>query len=267
MKAMVVTNPLVEATLAGALDEMGLDSVQGAFACAGGDDLHKPGLGTRRRTRLTISEGPADGTQLYLKRYGPPGARDRLRYLWTHGRGRAAGWVEYDNVLAAQAAGVTAMEAIRFGQDAGGRSFVILSAVAGDALERCGQHLLSRGEQAARQLTASLADLVRRLHGSGMVHRDLYASHVFAWEEGDTFALGLIDLARAFRPRWRHGRWRVKDLAQLRYSMPPEWVSCWWDSFLSEYGRGLWDVSLAGLARAVAAKEETIRRRAARRKS
>jgi hypothetical protein len=71
------------------------------------------------------------------------------------------------------------------------------------------------------------------------VHRDLYASHIFADRRGGRTDLYLIDLARVFRPRWRLRRWRVKDLAQLKYSMPQTWTAACWDEFLGQYLRRL----------------------------
>ena len=68
-----------------------------------------------------------------------------------------------------------------------------------------------------------------------MVHRDLYAAHVFLDDSSEEMVLNLIDMARVFKPRWRKFRWRVKDLAQLKYSMPAAWVKNHWDEFLCAY--------------------------------
>jgi len=116
-------------------------------------------------------------------------------------------------------------------------------------------------------------DLVANLHAAGHVHRDLYASHIFLDAEGGRVQLYLIDLARVFVPRWRVFRWRVKDLAQLKYSMPPAWVEAHWDGFLAAYLRRLaggpsveqaFEPARARLAAAIDRKVEHMRRRAAR---
>jgi heptose I phosphotransferase len=128
-------------------------------------------------------------------------------------------------------------------------------------------------------MTDKLAAVVRTLHQAGLVHRDLYACHVFAHDRGQTRDAGetpathegkmpsphadlyLIDLARVFRPRWLTFRWRVKDLAQLHYSMPAAWVEKYWARFLEQYltpdrssHRDRWQ-------RAVVRKSESIRQR------
>jgi len=226
--------------LAGLLADAGLDTVEGAFACHRGHDLCKPGLGARRRTRITLTGPDGKPHQLYLKRYGPLRFRDRLRRLITLGPVSPAA-AEFENILAAGRAGVPTMDAIAWGQETGlpllaaRRSYLVVSSVPGDAIERCGEEFLASRPDAAEQLTDRLAQLVAALHAAGYVHRDLYASHVFLDASGDEVSLYLIDLARMFAPLRRKFRWRVKDLAQLKYSMPPPWVEACWDGFLDAY--------------------------------
>jgi hypothetical protein len=62
-----------------------------------------------------------------------------------------------------------------------------------------------------RRAVRAVADLARRLHACGLVHRDLYLCHIFA-RPGE-YDLTLIDLARLRRATSR--RRRVKDLAAL----------------------------------------------------
>ena len=243
----------------------GLDTVDGAFAYGGGEDLVKPGLGTRRRTRIELTDHV-----LYLKRYGPERFGDRWRRFITYGRSSPAS-VEFGNIRAAQRCGVATMDAIAFGHEMGfggisaRRSYLVVTSVPGDALERCGEGFLAahEGDDGARRLTEELARLVGTLHGAGFVHRDLYASHVFLHDSPGGMSLQLIDLARMFAPRWRRFRWRVKDLAQLKYSMPDPWVQEYWDDFLGIY----LDICGGGrdrYFRAIDRKAASIRRRAER---
>jgi tRNA A-37 threonylcarbamoyl transferase component Bud32 len=116
------------------------------------------------------------------------------------------------------------------------RGYLLVKAVPGEALERCASKFLYRGgERAGSVLAEKLAALAGTLHRAGYVHRDLYAGHIFLHESGGGIELYLIDLARMFAPRWRKFRWRVKDLAQLKYSMPAPWVQQHWDAFLQRY--------------------------------
>ena len=134
----------------------------------------------------------------------------------------------------------------------------------GRTMARADVHLAA-DETAGQALAVKLGRLAAALHGQGFVHRDFYACHVFVDKEHEkdasstggrdarptrardvrdmasaggmsaTLELYLIDLARVFRPRWRQFRWRVKDLAQLKYSMPVNWVNEHWGHLLDGY--------------------------------
>ena len=250
----------------------GLDTVEGAFAYEGGQDLSKPGLGTRRRTRIDLTAPDGAARVLYLKRYGQERFGDRWRRFMTYGRSSPAS-VEFENIRAAQDCGVATMDAIAFGHEMGfgglaaRRSYLVVTAVPGDALERCAGEFLAAhaGDDGVRRLTDQLARLVAALHGAGFVHRDLYASHVFLHESSDGLSLYLIDLARMFAPRRRAFRWRVKDLAQLKYSMPASWVQRHWDEFLGAYLDSCGGAAAERYSPAIDRKETSIRRRAQRR--
>jgi len=248
------------------LRSAGLDTVEGAFAYAGGDDLTKSGLGGRRRTRLTLPDKTGTGREVYLKRYTREKLSQRLRRQLTYGRRRSPAGVEFANIRAARQAHLATMEAIAFGEEfdrlGAARSYLVVTAVPGDAIERVGADFITRHAEAPmviERLTRDLAEIVRTLHRAGYVHRDLYASHIFLHERGDGFSLYLIDLARMFAPRWRRFRWRVKDLAQLKYSMPAQWVNRHWDAFLVEYLDGGEDIGR--WITAVDGKADAIRRR------
>jgi len=228
----------VDDALVAALRREGLDTVEGAFAYAGGHDMTVPGLGHRQRWALTLTDAAGRQRQLFMKRYEREPLRWRQRRVWTYGlRSGSPAAVELGNIRGLLAAEVPTISAAVAGHERG-RSYIVLEAVPGEALEQAAELFLDRhgvdGEAAAR-LTQRLAALVRRFHGAGYVHRDLYASHVFLAEERGELELRLIDLARAFRPRWRRFRWRVKDLAGVKYSMPRAWVAAHWAAFLGAY--------------------------------
>lgn len=247
-----------------------LDSVDGAFVYEGGKNLVKPGLKTRQRRQVKLIDETGHVHELYMKCYGREPLIGAVRRLWRTGRAVSRAKVELDNIDAVVKLGLATMLPIACGADPGllgrGRSFLLVTAVPGDALERTFEDFLSRhagDPQAVERLTDQLADLVRRLHGGGLVHRDLYASHVFLDESDGAPSLYLIDLARAFRPRWRMFRWRVKDLAQLKYSMPAAWVEAHWGRFLDGYF-GAEQVDRAAYQQAIDRKVSAIQARAER---
>ncbi|MGA2266129.1 MAG: lipopolysaccharide kinase InaA family protein [Phycisphaerae bacterium] len=258
-----------------ALAAAGLNSLEGAFAYGGGQDLVKPSLGNRRRTRIELTDRTGRRHVLYLKRYAPESFFSRLRRGWTYGFAAGPARVEYDNIQRAAAAGVPTMQVVRWEEHCGWLGvrpgYLIAAAVPGDALERCAAAYLSRGgPQAGATLAAKLAKLAATLHAAGYVHRDLYAGHIFLQEQeqeqepAGSVELYLIDLARMFAPRWRRFRWQVKDLAQLKFSMPAEWVRRHWADFMRQYlaARGRSDA--ARYNRCVDRKAAAITRRHAR---
>ena len=230
----------IDPELLEALRQLGLDTVAGAFAFSGGSDLVKGGLGGRRRTYLEVTDRRGCVHRLYLKRYGREGWFARLRRWFAYGPNFSAAEVEWRNIRAARAAGLPAMQGVIRGQEGewtgGGRSYIVVTAVPGDALSRCGEDFLHRRrDEGGAVLAARLAELVAALHVAGYVHRDLYASHIFLDDRGGGVQLHLIDLARMFAPRGRMFRWRVKDLAQIKSSMPGEWAERYWGGFLAAY--------------------------------
>ena len=234
-----------DTSLLTALRQNRLDTVAGAFAYGGGADLRKPGLGHRRRTRVELSDIDGKARVLYLKRYEPEGPVTALGRWFEHGRRVSPAGVEFDNINAARSAGIPTMEAVACGEEfslvGAKRSFLLATEVPGDALERCFEDFLDRNADAPQEVmavTGKLAGLVSALHRAGYVHRDLYASHIFMDESDARPELYLIDLARMFRPRRRTFRWRVKDLAQLKYSMPAGWLASHWEGFLKVYFNG-----------------------------
>jgi len=261
----------VDPSLLAALAREGLDGVEGAFAYGGGRDLVKPGLGDRQRTHLCIADGRGRTHDLYLKRYGPESLVARLKRFLKTGRSASPARIECENIRAARAAGVPTMQAVSWGEEPGllpRRGYLVVAAVPGDALERAGREFLARADQqgAVEEFTRRLADLVRALHGAGLVHRDLYSSHIFLHDAPGGPELHLIDLARAFRPRWRTFRWFVKDLAQLKCSMDGAWVASCWEAFLRRYlGDGA-EGELVRYNRAVDRKVAAMRSRARRNK-
>jgi len=264
----MIVGETCDADLLAALKAEGLDGVDKAFDYRGGEDLDKPGLGGRWRTRLRLTDAAGRTHELYLKRYDGEPLAARFRRWWTYGRMDSPARVEFDNIRVARRLGVPTMREVLFDErpgPRGGRSFLVVTAVPGDALSRCGERFLDAEERrdGAKSFTAALAGLVAALHAGGYVHRDLYASHVFLHEREGGFDLHLIDLARMFRPFCRTFRWRVKDLAQLKYSMPSAWVAAHWEEFLSAYLGGRPDAGR--YARAVERKAASIRRREQRR--
>jgi heptose I phosphotransferase len=63
-----------------------------------------------------------------------------------------------------------------------------------------------------------VAELARRFHDAGFVHKDFYLGHILVVRGAAEPALFLIDLQRAVKPCCLRERWITKDLGALAYS-------------------------------------------------
>jgi hypothetical protein len=102
------------------------------------------------------------------------------------------------------------------------RSVLVTAAVAGRPMDVWLAAATAEGwlDEVSAYAVRHVAPVVRRLHASGLVYRDLYWNHVFAVDPRGDEPPTLIDVERVFRPRFRRRRWVVKDLAGLLASLP-----------------------------------------------
>ena len=233
--------------------ELGLDAV--ARACA------LPA--TRRSPWKEWALLERGGERVFLKRWDydrrAVWLRGALKWNWPAWSGPH----ELANLLALAAAGLRVPRVLAAGERDEGprrRSFVALFALPGAPLA-ASPPPARPAERRAR--TRAVAGLVRRLHGAGFWHRDLYGENVF-WDEA--LGPGLIDCERVERaeggPRWR---WRVKDLAALQGSAGGGWSRSDRVRFLREYlDLERLDPDARRLARAVLRKARALATRGAK---
>jgi hypothetical protein len=210
------------------LRQMKLDCLEAIFAFKAGDALIKANLASwRHRIRFQLP----DGRFAYLKRYDGPPAGLQVKNWIQHGM--VAFMSDYDRGPTEELAGadVAVPETLAYGGQRQGlfekRSFIIsLEIPDGISLEKQLPACFSSDDRhTAKEKKAFIrqtADFVRRFHGTGYRHRDLYLAHLFL---SGGQSLYLIDLHRCFRPRWLGKRYRLKDLAQLHYSCPADRIS------------------------------------------
>jgi heptose I phosphotransferase len=198
----------------------GLDSFKDVMAFPGGKVARDfPG----RRTVCLELKTPDGLTQpVYLKRYEPS-------YLSVSGRLlRLLHWPgledealrEWQMIHQVRSLGIPTATPISVGQQTAGgivtRSFVmtlgIPGAIEGDTYAKT----LPRQER--RQFLRRVADMARRLHQAGFVHKDYYVGHVLVSTVAGGTDLFLIDLQRVSRPCCWRQRGVTKDLGALAYS-------------------------------------------------
>jgi heptose I phosphotransferase len=215
----VIIEPDFQALLAA----NGLTSLDALFRAQGSKRFDKPGLPDwRERLKLEVTDADGHARTIFLKRYTRPPASVQVRRWLAGSIRRGTAWTEWRWLHELGGTEDRAARPVAFAQDLRGpweyRSALLMAAVPGDALERW---VIDHPGPAPRDLLRALARFMARFHADGFVHRDLYLSHVFYDDaEAGQPRFRLIDLQRVFRPRWRRGRWIVKDLAALNYSTP-----------------------------------------------
>lgn len=193
-------------------------------------EVHRavPGRKTYR-TEIAAAGGPLGA---YVKRTWASSLGEKLRRLGPGWHDAAENeWLRLGELAEA---GIAAPEPMAFGQrwehGVVVESVLVMSeltqAQQGDdffrwlARREAGGALLARKRQALRQI----AEFARRFHGLGFRHQDFYLCHFWLRPAGDGYELWLLDHHRTRRVTDRRrpwGRWRVKDMGQLIYSLEP----------------------------------------------
>lgn len=213
------------------------------------------------------------GTGFFLKQHFGIGWREVAKNLLLFRRPVLGAEVEWRALRHLQAAGIGAARPLGFGarglNPARRQSVVAMAELTGmtsleDAVSEWRQQ--SPAPAAKRALLVAAADLARRMHDSGLNHRDFYLCHIL--RHGETGNLFLLDLHRAQIRRRVPRRWRIKDLSALLFSAAGAGLTRR-DllRFVSAYRRRHWRAVLteeAGLWQAVERKAALIARHDAR---
>ena len=207
-----------------ALTNNGLCAMGALLETPGESRLVKRGLASWRQ-RLVLRLNTPNGVQeCYLKRFTQPPLSQQIKNLLAGFATTAE--VEFHWIRRLTELGIAAPQVVACGSRRNGfrevASLLLTAELHGESLEKwLPRQAASLGRNMKRDLSQSLAALVAKLHNAGLVHRDLYISHIFIAAKGENdINLSLLDLQRVVRPRWRPWRWFVKDLAALNYSIP-----------------------------------------------
>ncbi len=207
-----------------ALIDNGLCDLGALLEMPGANRLDKRGLASWRQCLVLTLNTPDGEQKCYLKRFVQPPLRQQIRILLAGLASTAE--VEFHWIRELTNLGIGAPQVVAFGSRRNGfrevSSLLLTAELNGESLEKwLPRRAASLDRNMKRNLSQILAALVAKLHNAGLVHRDLYMSHIFIATKGENdLDLSLIDLQRVVRHRWRRWRWIVKDLAALNYSTP-----------------------------------------------
>jgi UDP-glucose:(heptosyl)LPS alpha-1,3-glucosyltransferase len=240
------------------------DPLAWAFAASG---ERRRGTGGRETLALALR-----GEALFLKRYTGVGWGEIWKNWLRFKAPVLDALTEWRRLGELALLGLPAPERLAAGRrgvnPAGRRSFLLMRALPGFAIEDRVQQAPPPGAAQRRRWAAAMGTNLRALHGAGIAHRDLYLCHWFQRPDG---GVALLDWHRALKRRRLAPRWLAKDLGALLASSRPYGV-CAREiaAFLAAYHAQ--PPSLArrrhgGLWRAAAARAAALQARETRRLS
>jgi UDP-glucose:(heptosyl)LPS alpha-1,3-glucosyltransferase len=202
---------------AGLLAGLG-DPFAWAFATEG--EL-KRGTAGRETLGLTLADQP-----VFLKRYRGVGWGEILKNWLQLKRPILDALTEWQRLGELALLGLPAPERLAAGRQGASparrRSFLLMRALEGFALEDRIQEQPPVPPAERRRWARALGAYARRLHGAGLAHRDFYFCHWFQQPDG---AVALLDWHRALKRRRLARRWLAKDLGALLASTRPYGVT------------------------------------------
>jgi hypothetical protein len=219
----------VDPAFSDALRKAGLTTQDEVFSYTDVQPIN-PGPLPPHRSRVCF-QLPGDGPTVYLKRYNYPPKVGQI-VNWISHRRRAA-TADYDWLASEELdrAGVWTAQIIAYGaqwhRGFEKRSFVLIREITEakpleEELPLCFRKSnVGQSQRLRQRFVKNIADFIRRFHDTGYRHRDLYLSHVFYDRHGE---FHLIDLQRVFKPLLFNKRFLIKDLAQLYFSCPAEYI-------------------------------------------
>lgn len=184
-------------------------------------NYHSDEYFTKNPLRNVISFG-LNGEIFFLKRHISPVLRaQNFCARRTGDIGNSPAKREWDNIFILNKSGFKTMEPVAYGirtrKIGAGHSFIVTKKLQ----EAVSLEKYITGTFEKQKLIKNLAYLARRFHNMGFCHQDFYAGHIFLKKD----ELYLIDVQRLLQKKKLSNRWRIKDIAQLNYTVPGNIVS------------------------------------------
>lgn len=214
------------------LEQLGLNSFESIYNFTKGDVIKS--IKTRTVLRLEFNHQGAKRI-LYLKRHRPVfiGFAGLLRCFFLR-YGRSQGRLEFENICDFRQNNFPTVVPIAAGEKfcriLWVKSFLITEDFSPyisleDMLENQPRFFTNpEGTQRRRILLGEISRLARNMHRQGLNHLDFNATHILLHYKNDLLPpkLALFDFQRVTKRRFLRYRWKIKCLARLNYSLPPE---------------------------------------------
>ena len=186
--------------------------------------LKGSGLITRKKVRTVVTVEMNDHIW-YLKRHFKTSVKDSIiEYLRYH-KPVSNAYLEWRAIQILTAIGIPNVGAIAMGEKFKNKifeksSFIISDEMKGGrSLEQILAEKLSLSTENKIKLAERVGRLARKLHESGLTHRDFYLGHIYVVGSlAGRYKLHLLDLQRVKYGAKIYNRWSVKDISALLFS-------------------------------------------------
>ncbi|RLD11189.1 MAG: hypothetical protein DRI44_04240 [Chlamydiae bacterium] len=179
---------------------------------------------TRKKVRTVVTLKKDDHIW-YLKRHFKTFAKDSLLEFLRYRKPMSNARLEWQAIQILTAIGIPNVPAIAMGEDFKNKIFEKSSFIITDELKngRSLEQILNEGISLSVnniiRLTERVGKLARKLHNSGLTHRDFYLGHIYVVGDlSKEYKLHLLDLQRVKPGAKIYNRWSVKDLSALLFS-------------------------------------------------
>ena len=220
-------------------------------------------LRERGTSRCTLTDPSGGGSiECYIKRYRPIPLREKVKNLLTLKPYNFDAIHEWEALGRFLALGLNTMVPMAAARLDDGRSCNLTLGITDyiRASDLFAGFEPERDADRRLRLIGRIARMAGKMHAAGLAHQDFYLVHFFV-KPAENDNIYLIDLQRMIAQPVLSRRWRVKDLAQLRFSsekyVSPSDIRFFWEIYTEQAGIDPTDQSLQ---RAVIAKAEKIRR-------
>lgn len=192
-------------------------------------EIVKKAVKERGTVKLVLGDGRGKST-FFLKRHTSPSVKEYLKLLTRFSWPKSA-FNEWRAIVRFHQTGLPTMIPVATGEQKNSLGLVKESFVLTKEIKNayrldhyCAQWLhkpLSKEQiQKKRRMIRRLAELTRKMHTTGLNHRDYYLCHIFirSPEKNGEFEFFIIDLHRVDIRKKVGRRWLIKDLAALNFS-------------------------------------------------
>jgi hypothetical protein len=196
-----------------------MSSAEDFLSLTGGTVVRSMPGRTTRRVELKLSDGSKLAAYLKCYEYKLPWPK-RWLGLNSGAESGLESLNEWRQILALRKLGIRTAAPIAAGWRQVGNtihSFVMTAEISGAVSGY--EFWAASSDSKRRDFIPQLAEMARRFHAAGFIHKDFYLGHIFVEERNGRLELTLIDLQRVLGPRKFRTRWLLKDFGSMLFAL------------------------------------------------